>query len=147
MVRILCNIDDEYLYPTAHKTVQRSVPGWGIVYAQHDPSARTPGLRSRAGPRFAGKRAQFGTWSEDGNRRPSFADQQLASENDNCLEDSACALFAFLLVPVGGCETRSPKRSRLRAKPSRLEKKGVLECAALNPKRVWVGAKWVAAKP
>ena len=33
------------------------------------------------------------------------AREQLAPENDNCLEDSACALI------VGGCETLNPKRS------------------------------------
>ena len=49
-------------------------------------------------------------WSEDGNRRPCFADEQLASENDNCLEDFACALFAFLLVVVGCLRNPQPEK-------------------------------------
>ena len=53
------------------------------------------------GPRFASRRVQFGTWLQDGNPRPSFADEQVASQNDNCLEDSACAL-------LGECETLNP---------------------------------------
>ena len=101
-------------------------------------------LLSRAGPRFADRRVQFGTWSEDSNRRPGFADEKLAVENNNCLEDSASALFAFLLVLVGGCEIRTPTRSGLLAKPSTVQ--GVIGCETRNPKRVWVGATWAAGK-
>ena len=48
-----------------------------------------------AGPRLAGRHVLFGTWSQDGNRRPSLAQEQLAPESDNCLEDSACTLVCI----------------------------------------------------
>ena len=77
-------------------------------------------------------------WSEDGNRCPSFADEQLASENDNCLGDFACALFACLLVRLVGC-LRSPKAERglggcvMGGCGETLNPKGEGDCETLNP--------------